>query len=254
MQRIAAELSANERVAPTGKTCPKSTADPPAMHSLLKLGLACLASLSALPLHAATPHAIEVLYFGDSLTFGAELGAQQQKTNRWPAVVEQLSGGRFKEINEGKGGRPTDSFGDFLAALKRHPHPGILVIALGGNDARDTSGNAVTNAITNIRRFITHARTTLGPDTPIVLGASANINPQYLVATKSIAPQRDKNLRDLAAAYEKLAGDTGCAFVSFYGLIPPESLKLDGVHPDASGHAIMAKTMLAKLQTLVPAE
>ena len=75
------------------------------------------------------------------------------------------------------------------------------MIALGGNDSRDISGNCVPNAVKNIRAMIAG----LFGAIPILLAGPANIRKDTLGPTKPIANERDQNLRDLNAAYEKLA-------------------------------------------------
>jgi len=191
-----------------------------------------------------------VLYFGDSLTAGSEL-SPDQKPFVWPKLVQEGSYGKFQAINEGLGGRPTGSMPDFQKALEKHGGAmDIMVIALGGNDARDVSGNCVAHAVKNIREMI--ALTRAGrPDIPILLVGPANIRKDALGPTKNIADQRDQNLRDLTDAYEKLAPETSCQFVSLYGVVPPASLAMDGVHPDADGNRAIAAKMLEALSKLV---
>ena len=162
-----------------------------------------------------TNSAITVLYFGDSITAGFNLPPEAV----WPSLVEKASQGTFRAINEG------------------------LVIALGGNDARDISGNCVPNALKNIREMIALTRAAR-PGIPILLVGPTNINKDCLGPTKPIANERDQNLRDLNAAYEKLAWELSCYFVSLYGVIPPDSLAVDGVHPDAEGNRPLAAKML----------
>jgi len=191
-----------------------------------------------------------VLYFGDSLTEGAML-SPDQKHFAWPNLVQEDSHGKFQAINEGMGGRPTNSVAGFQKTLKEHASMfDIVVIALGGNDSRDISGQCVPNAVRNIREMIAQARAAR-PDIPILLAGPANIRKDTLGPTKPIAGQRDQNLRDLTEAYEKLARETYCQFVSLYGVIPPASLTLDGVHPDADGQRPIAATMLEALTKLV---
>ncbi len=194
--------------------------------------------------------AFSVLYFGDSLTAGSEM-PPDQKAFVWPTLVEEISRGKFRAINEGLGGRPTDSLADFEKALKKHGRAfDIVVIALGGNDARDISGNCVPNALKNIRQMIALARTA-SPGIPVLLVGPANIRKDTLGPTKNIADERDQNLRDLTAAYEKLAEEISCQFVALYGIIPRESLAMDGVHPDANGNRPIAAKMLEALTRLV---
>jgi acyl-CoA thioesterase-1 len=189
------------------------------------------------------------LYFGDSLTAGSTL-PPEQKSSVWTNLVEQVSRGKFRAINEGLGGRPTDSLADFQEALRKHAGAfDLLVIALGGNDARDISGNCVPHALKNIRAMITLARASCST-LPILLAGPANIRKDTLGPTKPIANEREQNLRDLNVAYEKLALETSCQFVSLYGTIPAASLVMDGVHPDAEGNQPIAAAMLEALTKL----
>lgn len=194
-----------------------------------------------------------VLYFGDSLTAGSEM-SPEQKPFLWPNLVREASHGQFQALNEGLGGRPTDSVADFQKALEKYGDTiDIVVIALGGNDARDISGQCVPNAVNNIRKMIGLARAA-HPGLPLLLAGPANIRKDTLGPSKPIANERDQNLRDLTIAYEKLASETSCHFVSLYGIVPPESLAMDGVHPDAEGNRPIAAKMLEALNRLVSRE
>jgi acyl-CoA thioesterase-1 len=195
---------------------------------------------------------LRVLYFGDSLTAGSEMTAEE-KAFVWPSLVEESSGGKFRPINEGKGGRPTDSLGEFRVVLEKHRGGyDLLVIALGGNDARDLTGACVPNAVRNVREMVRLAREDRA-SLPILIVAPANIRKDALGPTRPIANERDQNLRDLGAAYEALAHELACHFVSLYGVIPPEALAIDGVHPDANGNRPIAARMLEALQCVVEA-
>lgn len=150
-------------------------------------------------------------------------------------------------INEGKGGRPTDSLEEFTSMLARHERVDLLVLALGGNDARDISGKCVTNALANLRSMISLARQTYGGELSILLVGPTNIRKDALGPTRNIAEEREQNLLDLNAAYPGLASELGCSFVSLYGTVAPRCLTLDGVHPDSEGHAAIAAVMLRAL-------
>jgi len=194
-------------------------------------------------------HTFRVLYFGDSLTAGSEL-PPEQKPLVWPNLVQQSSHGKFQAINESLGGRPTGSVTDFQKVLEKHGGAyDILVIALGGNDARDICGNCVPHAVQNIREMIALARAAR-PQIPILLAGPPNIRKDTLGPTKNIGEERDQNLRDLNAAYASLAPETSCQFTSLYGIIPAASLAVDGVHPDAEGNKPISARMLEALSKL----
>ena len=211
-------------------------------HRLLAI-LALLAAIVGV-LYAAEPQT--VIVFGDSITAGGALPANERDAV-WVRVVERESKGRLRMVNEGKGGRPTDSVKEFEAMLARQPQAAVLVIALGTNDSRDITAACVPKAVANVRAMIARARQQYGAKLRILLAGPPNINKAALVATKPIAHEREAKLRDIGDAFAALAKETGCEFTSLFGIVPEASMAMDGVHPDAAGNAAIARAMLAKL-------
>ena len=119
-----------------------------------------LLALQVMPTtHAADippPRARIVIVFGDSITAGGAL-PKDQRDRLWVKLVEDRSNGAFKLVNEGKGGRPTASLGEFTAMLQRQPKANHLLIALGTNDSRDITAACVPKAVTNVRSMIEKA-------------------------------------------------------------------------------------------------
>jgi acyl-CoA thioesterase-1 len=188
----------------------------------------------------------QVIVFGDSITAGNML-PKEVKSRLWVTLVQEQSGGRLTMINEGKGGRPTDSLKEFEAMLDRQPKADLLVLALGTNDSRDISGQCVPKAVAHLREMITKAREKYGAVLPVLLVGPPNLNKDALGPTKPIANQRDANLKELGSAYEALAREMRADFVSLYGVVPATSLTKDGVHPDAAGNEAIAKVTLGKI-------
>ncbi|HQR32342.1 MAG TPA: family 16 glycosylhydrolase [Blastocatellia bacterium] len=213
---------------------------------------------SALPAYAEFDYvrffeaANSIIVFGDSITEGGALPAEQ-RSSAWIRLVEARSNGHLQMINEGKGGRPTDSVSEFTAMLQRQAAPTALAILLGTNDSRDVSGQCVPKAVANIKAMILAARKSYGDTVPILLIGPPNINKTALGPTRPIADQREANLRDLGIAYETLAHELRCAFVSLYGVIPAESLNKDGVHPDPKGNEAIATRLLPAMLRLIDA-
>ena len=168
----------------------------------------------------------------------------EQRDQAWLRIVEREGKGALEMINEGKGGRPSASVPECETMFTRHPRVDQLVIALGTNDSRDITDQCVPKAVGNVRKMIERARATYGPALPVLLVGPPNINKAALVATKPIANECEARLRELGAAFGKLAEDLGCEFVSLFGVVPEASLARDGVHPDAQGNAAIAATFL----------
>jgi len=196
---------------------------------------------------AAEPRTVVV--YGDSITEGGAL-PKESRDQAWVNVVTRESHGTLQLINEGKGGRPTDSLKEFEAMLKRQPHCDVLVIALGGNDSRDITDACIPKAVKNVTAMIELARKTYGPRTPILLVGPLNINKNALGPTKPIANEREGKVIDLGKAFAQLAKDQQCQYVSWFGVVAAENLTKDGVHPDMAGNAAIAKVMLQTLAAL----
>lgn len=216
------------------------------MRFVLVLLLCCLAAQAQSETQAekASPLPLRVLCFGDSITAGSGL-PQDEKSSVWPLLVEKYTEGKLQLINEGKGGRPTNAIKEFQAVLEKHPDIDVMLIALGTNDSRDISEKCVPAAVENIRQMIEiiHKKRNIS----VLLVGPPNINKEALGPTKPIANQREQKLQQLNEAFGKLAREKSCIFVSLYGLVLEESLRRDGVHPDAKGNEAIAKVIEAAL-------
>lgn len=212
----------------------------------------CACGFAGAVAHALEPVPVPptILVFGDSITAGNALPPEERK-DAWVSLLNREAGGKFLLINEGKGGRPTDSVKEFEQALARHPKADALMILLGTNDSRDVSGQCVPKAVANLTAMIEHARKTRGVALPILLVAPPNLNKDALVASKPIAKERDANLRELGVAYLELGGRLKLDVASVYGVVPQETLTRDGVHPDAKGNRALADALRPKLEKLV---
>lgn len=189
---------------------------------------------------------VTVLCFGDSITAGSALKKGGSEAP-WPALVERLSNGKFHTLNAGRGGRPTASVEEFRQMLtKIREKPDVLLIALGTNDSRSLSATCIPDATGNIQQMIAMAREAY-PQIRILIVSPTNMRKDALLKHAEQADQREKNLQDLTAAYEKLAREIHGDFVSVYGVVPAASLAMDGIHPDAAGNEVMAKVILDAL-------
>lgn len=118
------------------------------------------------------PNAITVLCFGDSNTNGAT----PDKTGRYPADVrwtgqlQQILGDNYYVIEEGLGGRTTDSdhfregkpgrngFTYYKPALETHLPLDIIVIMLGTNDVKNTYNKTPDEIAGSLAEYVEYTR------------------------------------------------------------------------------------------------
>jgi acyl-CoA thioesterase-1 len=208
--------------------------------------LGLLLAVPLFPLEAAAAELRTILIFGDSITAGNAL-PKEQRDQAWVARVQKKAGTKLNVVNEGKGGRPTDSLKEFDALLLRQKHANQLVIALGTNDSRDITDQCVPKAVKNVQAMIVKARAAYPPGLSILLVGPPNIRKDALGPTKPIANERETKLKELGAAFAQLAKEEKCDFISLFGVVPEASLTKDGVHPDAAGNAAIAEAIFPKL-------
>jgi lysophospholipase L1-like esterase len=182
-----------------------------------------------------------ILFFGDSICAGSNVpdgGAD----DAWPMAWSRMDQ-RFAVLNRSRGGRPTASLPEFREALASAGPVDVLVLALGGNDARDLDPGMVAAAVANLGTMVDLA-TEAGIPRVIIVGPY-NINRERLGATYPIRHERDANLRALDAAYRVFADGRGLEYLPMYGVVPEESLVGDGVHPDRAGNLVIARHFAA---------
>jgi acetyl esterase/lipase len=191
-----------------------------------------------------------VVVFGDSITAGNN-EALEDKTRLWVTQLERRTHGQLQMLNRGRGGRPTDSLDEFGQVLEVQPAADMLVIALGGNDARDITDACVPKAVKNVTEMISLARAKYGAKLPILLAGPANVYKDALGPTKPIGDQRQQKVKELGEAFAALAKEQGCSFISWNGVVAPENLTHDGVHPDEAGNDAIAAVMLPSVRKTI---
>ena len=193
---------------------------------------------------AAAPRT--VIVFGDSIAAGTGL-PEAERSRVWVHRVEQLARGRLRMVNEGAGGRWTSALPEFDAMLARRPHAEILVLALGTNDSVDVSGAAPERAARNLREMVLRARKRYGGQLAVLIVAPPNIRKDALLRNRDAAEQRERALEAMGPAFQALAANLGCEFLTLYGVVPDPSLASDGMHPDATGNERIARAVLPRL-------
>jgi acyl-CoA thioesterase-1 len=195
----------------------------------------------AAPTPAAAPRSAgpTVVFLGDSLTAGYGLSVEEA----FPSLVEKrlaAAGLPVRMINAGVSG-DTSAGGlarlDWLLAQK----PAILFVCLGGNDG--LRGLPLESTEANLRAIVERAR---GAGVTVVLAGMQmppNYGPEYTTGFRALFP--------------RLAKEHDLTFVPFLleGVAARAELnQRDGIHPNAEGQKIVARTVAEAIEPLVRAE
>lgn len=187
---------------------------------------------------------IKVACVGDSITEGAGLG-----TNTYPAVLGRLLGTNYQTFNFGVGGTTLLRKGDYpcwsTAAFQNATNsaPDIVIIELGGNDAKPQNWQYQTQFAGDLGDMIdlfanlsSHPRVFVCQCTP-AYGLAAGISPDVI-----------KN--EVIPLIKQVAKQKGVMTVNLHTALSgrPE-LFADLLHPNAAGAAILAKTLHGALLT-----
>lgn len=189
----------------------------------------------------------KLICLGDSLTFG--LGVRHNQ--KWTALVQQETG--WNVVNQGVNG---DTTGGILARLQHVSaveQPYVLVMG-GSNDifysGSDSSARSNMGAILHQLRSLG-----LTPLIGIPLGVDPNAVPaQYAALTDFTAAANTLEeycrwLKQLCAAFSVPFVDFRADFQNSDGSIKT-GLLADGLHPNISGHRLMADRLISVLEAL----
>ena len=165
-----------------------------------------------------------ILAFGDSLTYGTGVSAEQA----YPAILEQLTG--LEVINAGVPGETSAQGAQRLPQALDEYQPSLLVLCHGGNDMLRHLDEGRMEA--NLSEMIEAARSRGIP--VVLLGV-----PEPALFRLHSAPVYERLAKRFQLPIEatilpKLEAD--------------KSLKSDQVHPNASGYRLVAEALLHLLQ------
>jgi acyl-CoA thioesterase-1 len=198
-----------------------------------RLALALCAALLAI---AARADERVVVCLGDSLTEGYGLAPEQS----YPSLVERMlreHGHAVRVVNAGVSGSTSASAASRLRWQLRSK-PDVVLIALGANDGLRGVDVAATRA--NLSAAIDLAKQSGAR----VLLAGMKMPPNYGA----------KYTAKFEAVFPALAKEHGVALLPFLleGVAArPELNQPDGIHPNARGTEIVARTVFAALEPLL---
>lgn len=177
-----------------------------------------------------------VVFLGDSLTAGYGLAADKA----YPAHVERLLAERGLPIAMLNAGVSGDTTAGGLARLDwlLRQEPAIVVVGLGANDGLRALSPAATEA--NLRAILERVQAAGAHAVLAGMRVPPNYGPDYV--------------RDFEAVYPRLAAEHDVVFIPFLlaGVAADPALNLrDGIHPNAAGQRVVARTVADALAPLV---
>jgi acyl-CoA thioesterase I len=191
---------------------------------------------SSLVVSAAQAAPLRIVCIGDSLTEGYDLPADQA----FPAELQRLLAAKGREVvvvNAGTNGA-TSASGPSKLRWQLKNKPDVVVLALGANDG--LRGQSVEALRDNLDATITQAK-------------QAGV--KVLLAGMKIPTNYGADYaRSFEAVYPTLAKKHGIPLVPFLleGVAAKRELNLpDGIHPNADGQRIVARNVLALLESLL---
>ncbi len=203
---------------------------------------------------------VRIACVGDSITRGFLVW--HRKKNAYPAQLRAMLGERFCVRNFGVNGHAAQRTADRpywdseAFASSTAFKPDTVLIMLGTNDSRGDNWRGVDSFRNDYRELALHYQSLesnpavwlLTPPALFRLGRSATV--RYGMDERAIP--------EICGAIESLARDLGCGLIDINTATAshPEVFKLDGVHPQAAGATLIARTVfdaLTKPDALGPA-
>jgi lysophospholipase L1-like esterase len=205
-----------------------------------------------------------VLCLGDSNTHGtapmADAAARDRfgAKERWPGVMAAALGDGVLMVEEGLPGRTTvhpdpvsgplmDGLTILPALLHSHRPVDLVVVMLGTNDLKARFALTAFDIAEGCRRLLQTIRCSeAGPDRGADRGApkALLVCPPPIAETGWLAETfagGARKSRGLAAHMERVARESGAAFLDAGGLIAPDPL--DGIHFCAESHGTLGRAI-----------
>jgi acyl-CoA thioesterase-1 len=181
-----------------------------------------------------------IVFFGDSLTAG--YGLDDPATEAFSALIQQkihAANLPWHVVNAGLSGETTAGGRRRVEWVLRQPID-IFVLELGGNDG--LRGIPISDTRTNLQAIISLVRTKYPTVRIIIAGMQipTNLGADYINAFRDIFPAlaRDNQLVVIPFLLKGVGGH-------------PDLNQVDGIHPTAAGHALVAENVWEILRPLL---
>lgn len=214
----------------------------------LVLGGCATATSSRLVDTARLPRPIRVACVGDSITYGHLVPDREHRS--YPAQLSQLLGPGWEVGNFGRNGatmlrqghRPYNAQPEYTAALAFRPH--VVFLQLGTNDTKRETWEKTGDKLVEDTVAMIHDFQALDTHPQVVLCL-----PIPLFRDRGKPWDTDKLLREtITPRLREAARRAGVPTLDLYVVFADQSAHLsDGVHPDAQGAELMARTIYTAL-------
>lgn len=187
----------------------------------------------------------QVVCFGDSITFGANV-----EGHSWVWYLSNRHQG-INFVNAGRSGRKTADKEELLPVLHKYPSANYYLIFLGVNDLKDGNDTMVNNCVTNVKWMIGKIRET-APGAKIVILSPTDINVKTMSAInvqKKYNQNTHNSLGSLEKKYKDLAKENNLGFISLLHSVS-KSNYVDGLHPNEKGQIEIANTVWKRLNKI----
>ncbi|MDD5057707.1 MAG: arylesterase [Sideroxydans sp.] len=203
----------------------------PLRQLLLLLAVIFLLAACGQDKEPAIPIASRVLALGDSLTAGYGVNVEQA----WPNLLAGKTG--WTIINGGVSGDTSGGALQRLPSLLEEHDPALVLVALGGNDMLRHQPQAET--INNLQQIIALIRAHGAK--PVLL---ATPQPSLAGAAFHTLSAADFYRQVADAQHVPLIED------AIADVLSNPDLKVDALHPNAAGHALLAEKILEGLKEI----
>jgi lysophospholipase L1-like esterase len=204
-----------------------------------------------------------VLCYGDSNTWGCDPATDNRfdDATRWTRILAKNLPADYEIIEEGLNGRTTvwndpiegyKNGAEYLVpCLESHRPFDLIVLMLGTNDLKkrfSLSAFDIAEGIGVLVRTIQHSGAGRNGGAPKILVMAPPPVGLLTVYEEMFEGAKEKSYK-LAAQYQRIASETGCAFFDTASVIV--SSNLDGIHFEATEHQKLGVALAAQVIQLV---
>ncbi len=186
-------------------------------------------------LPSAASAALNILVFGDSLSAGYGLAAEQS----WPSLLQkelERKGSGYRVVNASISGETTlGGRQRIMKALELH-RPAVVILELGANDGLRGFGTADIEA--NLDALIRDIRRASARVLLVGIRLPPNYGEPYVTQFRNIYPRLAEKRRVRLLPF-LLEG------------VPPEQFQPDNLHPTAEAQPLMMQNVMKELRPLL---